>query len=66
MIAVDDFQPIKGGKDGSSKQDGTLAFLRQCILEFRAGMDILFNPQEEKLKASLWNYLLKIAKKVEI
>jgi hypothetical protein len=66
VMSVDDVKPKAKKIPSSTKQDGTLAFLRQCILEIRAGIDILFTNREEHMKMSLWNYLMKISKKAEI
>jgi len=53
-------------KKVSTKQDGTLAFLRQCILELKAGIDIMFTNEELTMKKALWDYMIRIAKKTEI
>ena len=62
----EDLKQVNSSKKNSPKQDGTLAFLRQCIIELKTGIDIMFTPEENILKKVLWNYLIKIAKKVEI
>jgi len=66
LNSVDDLKLGDAMKKGSTKQDGTLAFLRQCILEIKAGMDIIFSPQEDMLKQALWNYINKVSRKTEI
>ena len=62
----EDLKEVNNSKKSSPKQDGTLAFLRQCIMELKTDIDIMFTPEESFLKKVLWNYLMKISKKVEI
>ena len=63
---VNDGKEVDKLKKSSTKQDGTLAFLRQCILELKAGISSIFSSQEEELQNALWSYLMKTSKKTEI